>query len=95
LRIIFFDVKIRGMKATDTIRGRPIGTGAKQSDAVRRVREVLGLTQEQLARELNCSLSAVRTMERNNRLPGYGKLLNAFKRVAERAQINIEDEEDL
>ncbi len=71
-------------------RGRPVGTGAPTSGAVREVRQALGLTQEKLARELNCTLGAVRTMERNNRLPGGGAILDAFKRLAKRTGVSLD-----
>lgn len=79
-------------KEITSTRGRPVGTRARESDAVRQVRQSLGWTQEQLARDLNCSLSAVRTMEREGRLPGQGTLLDAFKRLAERARVSLEEE---
>jgi len=71
--------------------GRPSGTGAPESDAVRRVRAALDMSQEQLAREMNCSMSAIRTMERENRLPGQAALLAAFKRLAKRANVDLEE----
>jgi len=93
LRFYFIDAKIYGMTENTTgevPRGRPVGTGAPTSGAVREVRRSLGLTQEKLARELNCTLGAVRTMERNNRLPGSEAILESFKRLAKRAGVSLE-----
>lgn len=77
------------------MRGRPTGTGGQSSDAVKAVRAKLGLTQQQLAQEINCSLSAVRYMERERRLPGTLALLDAFKRIAKRAGVSIEAEKEV
>lgn len=62
-------------------RGRPVGTTAQgDTDAVREFRTARGWSQERLARELNCSLSAVRQAERDRRLfTGY--LLMCFERL--------------
>ena len=57
---------------------------------VYRVRAALGLTQEELAREMSCSLGAVRTMERQKRLPGSRALRENFARLAQRAGISTE-----
>ncbi len=94
----FFDAILSAM--LDTIptnetaptsgRGRPTGSGGQTSDAVKAVRAKLGLTQQQLAQEINCSLSAVRYMERERRLPGTLSLLDSFKRLAKRAGVSLE-----
>jgi ribosome-binding protein aMBF1 (putative translation factor) len=76
----------------DGRRGRPFGTGAVKSDAVKRTRTALGLTQTAMADELHCSPSAVQRMERLSLLPGQGTLLEAFKRMARRAGVSIEEE---
>jgi DNA-binding transcriptional regulator YiaG len=93
LQNYFFNAKICGMSQNTTIqvpRGRPVGTGAASSGAVREVRRALGWTQEKLARELNCTLGAVRAMERGNRLPGSGAIMEGFNRLAKRANVSLE-----
>lgn len=70
------------IKATALTRGRPTGTGGAPSDAVRALRRKKGWSQQKLAEELHCSLSAVRFMERGRRLPGSIGLLETFKRLA-------------
>ena len=73
-------------------RGRPVGTTAQKSDAVKRVRELLGLTQMEMAVEMRCSVSAIQRMERLNVLPGKGALMDAFERLAKRAGVAVESE---
>lgn len=73
-------------------RGRPKGSGAAPSDAVRAVRKKLG-SQQKLAEELRCSLSAVRAMEREHRLPGSGALLEKFTEIAGRVGVPLDYQE--
>ncbi len=70
-------------------RGRPRRIEKPPSDAVKLVRDKLELTQQQVATELHCSLSAVRTMERERRVPRTGALLDAFERLARRAEVAL------
>lgn len=70
-------------------RGRPEGTGAATSDAVRLTREALDWTQQQIAGELSCSLSAISKMEQERRLPGQKKLLDRFTALAARAGVDL------
>lgn len=77
--------------STPRRRGRPVGTLAPKSGAVRRVRDALGLTQQQLAGELGCSVSAVQKMEQQSHLPSHGTLLVAFERLAKRADVAIDE----
>ena len=39
------------------------------SDFVRRVRDALGVSQEEMAEKMGCSVASVRYQEQNNRLP--------------------------
>lgn len=74
--------------------GRPKRPTAPPTDAVRRVRLALnngaGLTQEELAREMGCSVAAVAKMEQGQRLPGSIALRTAFAKVAKRAGVSLE-----
>ncbi|RYZ74054.1 MAG: XRE family transcriptional regulator [Proteobacteria bacterium] len=73
--------------------GRPAGLRSSQpSDAVSRVRASLGLTQEEFARELGCSLSNVAKMEGEKRTPGTRALKDNLVRLAKRAGLNIDEE---
>lgn len=69
-------------------RGRPVREEVA-TDVVRRVRDALGMTQQQFAEELPASLSAVRTMERNQRLPGSRALRESFEKLAKRAGVEL------
>lgn len=69
-------------------RGRPRRDEA-ETDVVRRVRDALGMTQQEFAAELKCSLTAVRYMERGKRLPGQKAILDNFKALARRANIEV------
>ena len=71
-------------------RGRPLGTCAQKSDAVKRVRSALGLTQMELAIQIGCSLSAVQRMERNETLPAQNALKESLSRAAKRAGVPLE-----
>jgi transcriptional regulator with XRE-family HTH domain len=75
--------------------GRPTGTGAGVSDAVSRVRAALGLTQEEFARELGCSLSNVAKMEGQKRTPGSGALRTAFEKLARRSGVSLDKAEEV
>jgi ribosome-binding protein aMBF1 (putative translation factor) len=70
-------------------RGRPSGTLSPRSDAVRAVRKKMGWTQKQLAEKLPCSLSAVRYMEREGRLPGNLGILESFQKLARKAGVEL------
>ena len=69
--------------------GRPFGSGAATSDAVRLTREALAWTQQKMAGELECSLSAISKMEQEHRLPGQKKLFDRFSVLAERAGVEL------
>jgi DNA-binding transcriptional regulator YiaG len=75
------------METTTRKPGRPPGKSSVTSDAVLRVREALGLTQQQLAAELNCSLSAVRRFERERVLPSSDALKKNFLQLTQRAGV--------
>lgn len=68
-----------------------MGTGAGASDAVFRVRSALGLTQEEFARELGCSLSNVAKMEGQKRTPGTRALKDNLAKLARKAGVSIEN----
>ena len=70
-------------------RGRPYGSGAATSDAVRLTREALSWTQQKMAGELECSLSAISKMEQEHRLPGQKKLFDRFSVLAKRAGVEL------
>ena len=94
MQTIFFDVRIDAMSTPEnkTVRGR--GRPAKEdvplTTVVFDVRSALGWTQEEMAQQLKCSLSAVRAMEREKRLPGRGALLENFLRLAREAKVKID-----
>lgn len=71
--------------------GRPAGLrSSKASDAVSRVRSGLGITQEEFARELGCSVSTVAKMEGEGRTPGTRALKDNLARLAKRAGVSLE-----
>jgi ribosome-binding protein aMBF1 (putative translation factor) len=71
-------------------RGRPSKPPEPPSDAVRATREALGMTQEDVAREIKCSLSAVRRFERERALPSNSAIKENFQKLAARAGIEID-----
>ena len=70
-------------------RGRPEGTTAPRSDAVRLVREFLGWSQDRLARELEISNSAVRLAEREGRLFQKREVMEKFAKLAKEAGVAL------
>lgn len=78
------------LQKTPSRGGRPHGTEAKDSDAVKRARQALGISQQEMAVQMGCSVSAVQRMERLEKLPQSGAMLDSFKRLARRAGVNIE-----
>jgi len=66
-------------------RGRPVKPPAPPNDAVRELREKMGITQEEMARDLHCSLSAVRRFERERVVPSSGALRTNFEKLASKA----------
>jgi transcriptional regulator with XRE-family HTH domain len=71
--------------------GRPLGVrSSRSSDAVSRVRAALGMTQEEFARELGCSLSNVAKMEGDSRTPGTVALKTNLAKLAKRAGVSLE-----
>jgi DNA-binding transcriptional regulator YiaG len=71
-------------------KGRPAAPPPEPSDAVKRVREALGRTQEQFALDLSCSVSAVRRYEQQRALPGVAALREKLAALAKRAGVKIE-----
>jgi transcriptional regulator with XRE-family HTH domain len=72
--------------------GRPIGTVAAKSEAVKKTRQALGVSQQEMATQIGCSVSAVQRMERLGTLPQNTALLESLKRLAKRAGVSIEKE---
>jgi transcriptional regulator with XRE-family HTH domain len=70
--------------------GRPPGLAAIKSNAMKQVREKLGLTQQELAQELGCALSTVTKNEARGTLPAQKALLTAFEKLARRAGVSID-----
>lgn len=71
-------------------RGRPAGTGAVTSDAVRQTRLALGLNQQEMAAEIGCALSSIARMEQLRKLPSKGAVFNNFEKLAKKAGIQLE-----
>ena len=70
-------------------RGRPHGTTAPRTGMVRQVRDVLGYSQGKLARELECTVAAIQTAERENRLFSKGEILERFRKLAKLAGVGM------
>ena len=71
--------------------GRPQGATGPETDAVSRVRGALHMTQEEMARELKCSLDTVRKLERGRRLPSHLAIKSNFAVLAQRAKVTLPD----
>ena len=71
------------------LRGRPRRVETAPTDAVRITRLALGHTQEEFAPLLLCSLSAVRNMERERRLPAQAAIMAKFQALAEKAGVGL------
>ena len=71
-------------------RGRPAGTGAISSDAVKQTRLELGLNQQEMAAELGCALSSVARMEQLGKLPSKGAVFNNFEKLAKKAGVVVD-----
>lgn len=70
--------------------GRPLGTVAVKSDAVKQTRLKLGFSQQSMAVRIGCSVSAVQRMERLGTLPQNTALLESFAEVANWVGVSIE-----
>ena len=68
--------------------GRPRGSEVPKSDAVRRVRETLGLTQEQFAQEMGCTGSTIAKAEGGGRLL-QPRLMPRLRELAKRAGVEV------
>jgi len=71
-------------------RGRPVGTVAPASDAVKQTRLALGWNQQEMAAALGCALSSVARMEQLSKLPSKGAMLNNFHKLARRAGVSVD-----
>ncbi len=60
------------------------------TNRMRAVREKLGLTQEQMSRELKCSISTVTRCERLALVPHNEAVAANFKRLASKAGVSLE-----
>lgn len=69
--------------------GRPVGSGAPKTNAVKEVRKSLKITQEALAREIGCTLGAVRTAEREGRLFQKSEVMTKFEKLAIQARVSL------
>lgn len=56
---------------------------------MRAVRSALGLTQEEMAREIKCSWATIRNCERDAKLPRGEALRANFNALAKRAKIEV------
>lgn len=63
-------------------RGRPTGTGARESDAVKRVRLAHGKTQMEWAIYLGIAESTEQRMEKLNRLPQSKPVMQRLEKAA-------------
>ena len=61
-----------------------------KTNRMRAVREKLGLTQEQMSRELKCSISTVTRCERLALVPHNEAVAANFKRLASKAGVSLE-----
>lgn len=61
-----------------------------KTNRMRAVREKLGLTQEQMSRELKCSISTVTRCERLALVPHNEAVAANFKRLATKAGVTLE-----
>ncbi len=61
-----------------------------KSSPVREVRLALGLTQEQLAKKMGCSLSSERRFEYSGTTPTVGAVLANFRRLAAKAGVSLD-----
>lgn len=64
-------------------------------DSVLRVRKALGLTQEELAREMKCSLAAVQKYEQQGRRPRNAALRDNLARLARRAGVDVSEPQEV
>lgn len=72
-----------------SVGGRPLGATAPRSDVVRRVRDALGMTQEEFAGEMSVSVNTVAKMEQQGREPGTRAGKEALAKLAKRAGIEV------
>lgn len=78
----------------DTVIDKPKKVGrppAPQSEAVRAVRLKLGLTQESFAREIGCTMAAVRKAEVKRKLFAHPGYMARLQSLAEQAGLEISD----
>lgn len=71
-----------------------IMTKTPQAEAVKAIREKLGLSQEETAREIGCSVANIRVLESRGRLPKNRAVKQNLQVLAARARIEIEEVSD-
>ncbi|HEX9996692.1 MAG TPA: helix-turn-helix transcriptional regulator [Abditibacterium sp.] len=69
--------------------GRPRGTGAPESDAIKRVRLELGLTQMDMAIRLGIAESTLQRLEKLARLPQSRGVRQTLDELAKTAGVEI------
>lgn len=87
------EAKAASSRANGRLGGRPIGTVATSSDAVKTIRLKRKWTQRDMALALDCSVSAVQRMERMQVLPSHQVILEALRKLAAESGVEIEDSE--
>ena len=80
---------MQSVMPTPKKRGRPLKVTTHHTDAVARVRAAMGLTQEEFAREMNCSIATVRRYEQEEVLPGGIAQKRSLARLAKRVNIDV------
>jgi DNA-binding transcriptional regulator YiaG len=86
----FFGDKISGMADTPPEKPKRAGRPeAPKSDAVKTIRLELEMTQEDFAREIGCTTSAVRKAEANRKLFADPDYMEKLKVLAKDAGVNL------
>jgi len=79
LQFIFLGIKIDGMTKT-----------TEEAPPVKQIRLALGITQEEMARRMECSISSARRFEQVGGLPRVAAMRSNLKRLAKQARIEVE-----
>jgi predicted transcriptional regulator len=80
LQYIFLGIKIGSMSTTTTDKVIP----------VRVVRDALGITQEEMARRMGCSISSERRFEYDRSIPTVTAVKENFRKLAKQAGVEVE-----
>jgi ribosome-binding protein aMBF1 (putative translation factor) len=81
--------KAQSSRANGRLGGRPVGTKAVESDAVKQIRLKRKWTQRDMALALDCSVSAVQRMERLGVLPQHETILGALRKLADESGVGL------